>query len=145
MGEKQAEAFGFLRGRPHDMVITVRFSGREGAMRQVRVYLGEAGMMSNTVYDVRDPQYSGSTSETLAAASQALLAEIRARVIDKAEFTVWFYTARERDLVERGAAQVGNSDEYWHRYVVALAEHAKLVSEPPESAVSNPGEEDEHD
>jgi len=145
MGENKAPAFGFIQGRPHDIVITVRFSRREGGLRQIRVYLGEASMLSNTVYDVRDPQYGSSASATLAAACQALLAEIRARVIDKAEFYVWFYTARERDLLERGAAEFGYSDEYWRRYVEALAAHSRLVSESAEGASFNPGEDHEHD
>jgi hypothetical protein len=145
MGEIQAAAFGFLRGRPHDIVVTARFSGREGAMRQVRVYLGETSRLSNTVYDVRDPQYAGSMAETLAAAAQALLAEVRARVIDKQDFTVWYYTAREQGLIEGGAAQVGYGDEYWRRYVEALAEHSRLVGEDADGATNTPGDDNEHD
>jgi hypothetical protein len=118
-----------MQDRPYDLAVTLRLAAETALIRQLTLFSCQGSQLMAACYSSSDAAYHGSTSAMLQAAVGELLGAVRARLQDKQDFCIWYYSERERDLVERAASDAAGADDYWSRYVEKLAAHARIAPE----------------
>ena len=113
--------------RLFDLTVSVRSRGTDtSAIHRLEVHYTESGRKSGFVFDVAEPRFGGDHERFLATAAQALLTEVKSRLVAHNDFVVWFYDDAIRALVQRIAGQLAEVEPSWQRFVNELARRSRI-------------------
>jgi len=125
---RQLGAFEFMDGKPHDVLVVVRFkSGEAKAIRQIQVYYSEFNRISTFVFDEKDPAFFTSPTAFQDEAAKVILGEVKSRVRGKGEFSVWYYSSEERDTIDQVVGTYLKSKPQLLRYGDDLIRRSRII------------------
>lgn len=118
----------FLVKRPFDLLVSVKLSDDATHARRIEIYYAEHGVLSGFKFRLQDAQFAGERGKMVRAATKALLAEVKSRVLAGQEFCVWYYEIAGQDLLELEAAHVVKDEPVWQRACDKLLRVGRIVN-----------------
>ena len=140
-GETQEEvpsrklgAFEFMADHHYDLVVIIRTADDDPRfIRRVELYYAERGMISSFVFDRTSKKFNNDPARAITSAMDQLMTEVRSRALSRHEFTVWYYSEEDLELVEGYAREHVKEHKTQQKHFRSLTQNSQIIGATDES------------